>query len=307
MKTFLIVIAISITNYCVAQDKYKPRTPQQDPESLKETTYKLFLSKKAKKAIAQRDSLDLVSTKLKKDTAANGVENRKLQSHLAESKKMYVDLNKDYLDLSAASTSTSEKLTEALKQKQKELEAKEKLLNEREQNLRELKSIIARQDSIADALNQLVKKALLGFNSDDFTTEIKNGKVYVSLSNKLLFQSGKSEIEDKGKEALKKLSEALIKNNDIDVNIEGHTDNVPIKTAQFRDNWDLSVARALNVLKVLEETKMPPTRLTASGKGEYFPKADNSTPQGKALNRRTEIILSPKLDVLFQMLEAQKK
>ncbi|MCC7051125.1 MAG: OmpA family protein [Bacteroidia bacterium] len=266
-----------------------------------------MLSKRLKRTIKQRDSLDVLAANYQKDTTQRGVNYRKLKNELITCEKKYESLNKDHSELIASSLNTSDKLNKALEQKQKDLEEKEKLLREREKNLRELKAIIARQDSVADALNQLVKKALLGFNSDEFTTEIKNGKVYVSLANKLLFQSGKAEIEDKGKDALKKLAQALSKNNDINLDVEGHTDNVPIKTAQFRDNWDLSVARALNVLKVLESEQVPSNRLTASGKGEYSPKADNATAEGRALNRRTEIILSPKLDMLFQMFELNKK
>jgi len=308
MKNFILTAALALVfTIAYSQDKYSPKTPKETPETFNEKFYKTMLSKRLKRTIKQRDSLDVLAANYQKDTTQRGVNYRKLKNELITCEKKYESLNKDHSELIASSLNTSDKLNKALEQKQKDLEEKEKLLREREKNLRELKAIIARQDSVADALNQLVKKALLGFNSDEFTTEIKNGKVYVSLANKLLFQSGKAEIEDKGKDALKKLAQALSKNNDINLDVEGHTDNVPIKTAQFRDNWDLSVARALNVLKVLESEQVPSNRLTASGKGEYSPKADNATAEGRALNRRTEIILSPKLDMLFQMFELNKK
>lgn len=132
---------------------------------------------------------------------------------------------------------------------------------------------------------------------------MKNGKVYVSLSDKLLFKSGSAEVEDKGKQALKKLSEVLNKNNEIDVEIEGHTDNIPIKTARYEDNWDLSVHRATNIVRILqEEYAVNAKRLTAAGKGEFMPKASNETAEGRAKNRRTEIVLSPKLDELFKLI-----
>ena len=123
------------------------------------------------------------------------------------------------------------------------------------------------------------------------------------MSDKLLFQSGSSAVEAKGKDALKLLAGVLEKNYDIDILIEAHTDNVPIKTSVYKDNWDLSVARATSIVRILTtDFKIVPTRLTASGKGEYFPKADNETAEGRAKNRRTEIILSPKLDELMKLL-----
>jgi chemotaxis protein MotB len=119
-----------------------------------------------------------------------------------------------------------------------------------------------------------------------------------------LFKSGSAAVEAKGKEAIKLLADVLDKNQDIDILIEGHTDNVPIKTAVYQDNWDLSVARATSIVRILTvDYKIVPTRLTASGKGEFSPRATNETPEGRALNRRTEIILSPKLDEIMQLLK----
>jgi len=144
----------------------------------------------------------------------------------------------------------------------------------------------------------------LSFNSDEITVEMKNGKVYVSMTDKLLFRSGSAEVEDKGKDAIKKLAEVLNKNTDVSIMIEGHTDNIPIKTAQFQDNWDLSVGRSTNIVRLLDETyKVDAKRLTAAGRGEYLPKASNETPEGRAKNRRTEIILTPKLDELYKLIE----
>jgi len=164
--------------------------------------------------------------------------------------------------------------------------------------------VIARQDSITRRLNDILRDALLGFQSDELSVEVKNGKVYVSMSDKLLFQSGSASIEEKGKEAIKVLADVLGKNKDIDILIEGHTDTIPIHTAVYKDNWDLSVARSTSIVRILtNEYKIAPTRLTASGKGEFSPKATNSTPEGRAVNRRTEIILSPKLDEIMQLLK----
>jgi chemotaxis protein MotB len=119
-----------------------------------------------------------------------------------------------------------------------------------------------------------------------------------------LFKSGSAAVEVKGKEALKVLAEVLDKNPDIDILVEGHTDNVPIRTSVYKDNWDLSVARATSIVRILtDEYKIEPTRLTASGKGEFSPRASNAASEGRANNRRTEIILSPKLDEIMQLLK----
>jgi chemotaxis protein MotB len=124
------------------------------------------------------------------------------------------------------------------------------------------------------------------------------------MSDKLLFKSGSAAIESKGKEAIQVLAGVLDKTPDIDILVEGHTDSIPIRTAIYRDNWDLSVARATSIVRILtDEYQIAPIRLTASGKGEYSPKASNATPEGRATNRRTEIILSPKLDEIMQLLK----
>jgi chemotaxis protein MotB len=209
-----------------------------------------------------------------------------------------------YKDLINENLSKTDQYNKALSAKSDELNSQEKLLSEREKALAEMQLVIARQDSITKRLNKVLHDALLGFNSDELSVEIKNGKVYVSMSDKLLFKSGSSAVEDKGKEALKLLSDVLDKNTDIDILVEGHTDNVPIKTAVYKDNWDLSVARATSIVRILtNDYKIVPTRMTASGKGEYFPKSENDTPEGRAKNRRTEIILSPKLDEIMKLLQ----
>ena len=248
--------------------------------------------------------------KLCTDLAAKEKENEGLKKNLADLTDQFNiltnknnDLQKKYESLINMSLSQTDKLSKALLAKSEELDAKEKLLSDREKTLEEMNKVIARQDSITKRLNGILRNALLGFNSDELSVEVKNGKVYVSMSDKLLFKSGSSAVEAKGKEALKLLGGVLDKSVDIDILVEGHTDNVPIKTSVYKDNWDLSVARATSIVRILAtDYKIAPTRMTASGKGEFFPKADNDTPEGRAKNRRTEIILSPKLDELMKLL-----
>ena len=146
------------------------------------------------------------------------------------------------------------------------------------------------------------------FSTDELTVREKDGKVYVAMSDKLLFQSGSARLDKRGEEALGKLAEVLNKQTDIDVFIEGHTDNKPINTVQFKDNWDLSVIRATSVVRILiKNYNVNPLQIQPSGRGEYMPIDDNETIEGRSKNRRTEIIMAPKLDKLFQMLQSSEE
>ena len=267
-------------------------------------------SKNMKQVIRERDRLciDLASKEnenvlLNTNLTDMTGKNKELTDQYTDLMMNSEDLKKRYNELIDKSISQTEQLNMALKAKSDELEMKEDLLTEREKALKEMQKVIARQDSITKQLNSILRNALLGFNSDELSVEIKNGKVYVSMSDILLFKSGSASVEAKGREALKLLADVLSKNTDIDILVEGHTDNVPIKTSVYKDNWDLSVARATSIVRILSaDYGIPPTQLTASGKGEYFPKADNETATGRAKNRRTEIILSPKLEEIMQLL-----
>ncbi len=177
-------------------------------------------------------------------------------------------------------------------------------LQDREKTIAELQKMIAQQNQKVKNLLSSVKDALLGFSSDELTVREEGGKVYVAMSDKLLFESGKAIVNEQGRAALGKLAEVLNRQTDIDVYIEGHTDNVPIKTAVFQDNWDLSVIRATSVVRILTETYgVNPLQIQPCGRGEFKPVDVNTTPEGKARNRRTEIIMAPRLDKLFKMLE----
>jgi chemotaxis protein MotB len=171
-------------------------------------------------------------------------------------------------------------------------------------NLTELQSALHKKDSITDALRKAVSDALTGFEGKGLTVHVKDGKVYVSMEEKLLFASGKWDVSAEGISALKDLAKVLEKNPDINVLIEGHTDNVPLTGQnQVKDNWDLSVMRATSIVKIiLDNGKINQKRLVASGRGEYLPVAPNTSAANKAKNRRTEIILSPKLDELMQII-----
>lgn len=271
-----------------------------------EKPYGLFTSKRYKDAIAERDELCNKVIELRSDTANLGELFRKTLAEKGLLQQEYNALDQKHKELINASLSQTQQLNQALKLKSEELSEKEKMLMDREQRLKELQAVVNRQDSIVNALNRIVKNALLGFRDDELTVEMKNGKVYVSMSDKLLFKSGSAAVEEKGKDAIKKVAEVLNRNPEIDILVEGHTDSIPIKTAIYKDNWDLSVARATSIVRMFaNDYGVENKRLTASGKGEFFPVASNSSPEGRAKNRRTEIILSPKLDELYQILQTK--
>jgi chemotaxis protein MotB len=160
-----------------------------------------------------------------------------------------------------------------------------------------------RQKKAIEEIKKKMSAALVGFNSSELSVAIKNGKVYVSLQENLLFPSGSAVVNPKGKEALGKLAAVLNQNPEITVDIEGHTDSIPIH-GKYQDNWDLSLARSASIVRILtSDYKVDPMRVIASGHSQYDPVQTNSTSEGRQLNRRTDIILSPKLDQLFQLLQ----
>ena len=208
---------------------------------------------------------------------------------------------RQYQSMLNVNMTEQEKLNALLNQKKNEL-------NERERTINELQQMINAQNEKVRKLLSSVKDALLGFSSDELTVREKDGKVYVAMSDKLLFQSGSARLDKRGEEALGKLAEVLNKQTDIDVFIEGHTDNQPINTVQFKDNWDLSVIRATSVVRILiKNYNVNPLQIQPSGRGEYMPVDDNETAEGRSKNRRTEIIMAPKLDKLFQMLQSTEE
>ena len=171
--------------------------------------------------------------------------------------------------------------------------------------IQDLTTKVHSKDSLNLALVMNLKRSLLDINDEDVQVEVRGGLVHVSISDKLLFQSGSSKINAAADEVLGKIALVLNDHNDLDVIVEGHTDNVPISNSCVADNWDLSVKRATSVVRILEtEHYVDPERLTAAGRSEYIPKADNESSTGRSQNRRTEIVITPKMDQFFKLLEA---
>lgn len=196
-------------------------------------------------------------------------------------------------------------LEKEMNSRKKKLDLLQKELSKRDQKLKELEAALIRKDAAVKELKNTVIDALTGFEGDGLSISTKNGKVYVSMDEKLLFKSGSYQVDMRGVQALDQLADVLAQNKDINVTIEGHTDNVPYNgTGELIDNWDLSVKRATSIVRILIKNKsVDPKRLTVAGRSKYAPVDTNETPVGRSKNRRTEIILTPKLDELFRLME----
>lgn len=222
------------------------------------------------------------------------------------------DLEEQLRSLKSGSTKEISALMDKLEQSQTDLQKREEILKkaqadleQRSIRLEELQTALQQKDEAVKQLRQKVMDALVGFNDKGLTVYEKNGKVYVSLEEKLLFKTAQWDVDPKGQQALAKLSDVLAQNPDINIMVEGHTDDVPMHgSGEVKDNWDLSVMRATAVTRILLKNKaIDPKRIIAAGRGEFFPIDDAKTPEARQKNRRTEIILTPRLDEIFKILE----
>jgi len=247
------------------------------------------------------ETYDLLLSKNKELLAGNVEENKKLIGNL-QSTQEQLQRKEDELKKLADELENRKKNLDALKV---DLDFNKQELQKREARLNELENILKQKDQAVLDLKRKVQDALLGFENKGLTITQKNGKIYVSLDESLLFASGSIKVEDKGVEALKKLAKVLEQNTDINILVEGHTDDVPMNgKGEIKDNWDLSVMRATSIVKIIiNNAKVDPTRLSASGRGEFFPIDPAKTSEARKKNRRTEIILTPKLDELLKVLE----
>ncbi|PIQ15436.1 MAG: cell envelope biogenesis protein OmpA [Flavobacteriales bacterium CG18_big_fil_WC_8_21_14_2_50_32_9] len=328
-QSIIAILCAGVLFSCVPARKYEELKSKQTACFEENNTLKSQnqeLEEKNKELFASTE-------KMRKEKEGMEHEIKVLEKSLDQMTKNYDNVNATYQllldknnELLAGNKSATEQLMKQLQKTQEELQAQEdalralegtlqkkettlnKLTEElqaREKRVNELESLISRQDSMVNALKNKVKEALLGFENNGLTIEQKNGKVYVSLDESLLFASGSYSVGERGIDALKKLAKVLEQNQEINVLVEGHTDNVPLKgSGDIKDNWDLSVKRATSVVKIItENSKTNPKRLTAAGRGEYFPLDLTNTPEGRKKNRRIEVILTPKLDELFELLE----
>src|ERR1035437_8158203 len=289
-------------------------------------TDNIGLEMQNKEIKAKLATLEKEASTVQQDIATAQNERDKAVDDYNKISTKYTELQNAQEDLIKGNVKETQKLLTELQTAQENLQKKEDLLRQLEQNLdtkkasldeltfeldkrnarlAELEKILDAQKKIVQDLKSKVSEALLGFENNGLTVTMKNGKVYVSLDEKLLFKSASWDIDANGKNALKKLAGVLEKNQDIQVMIEGHTDNVPYNpgNSQLKDNWDLSVKRATTVIRVLlEGSTIDAKRLTASGRSQYLPVDERNTDDARQKNRRTEIILTPDLTELYNLI-----
>ena len=263
----------------------------------------LMLSSCVSKKLYRQSQLEAASLRADSIRLSNNVSSLQnnvssLQNNIAALQKNIVDLNNRIANLNNQNT----QLGQLSAEQQKQLTQSQQELYTQQQRLQQLQTLLQQQKIQSESLKNKMLEALKGFNSNDLSVIQKNGKVYVSLSENLLFPSGSAVVNSRGVDALSRLAAVLNLNPDVAVNIEGHTDSIPIH-GRYQDNWDLSTARADAIVRILVNTyRVEPLRVIASGHSFYDPVDTNSTPEGRARNRRTEIILSPKLDEMYKLL-----
>jgi len=332
-KSFVSVIGVSLLiaglMSCVSGKKHSSLQETSKQFMSERDAFKsdnIGLEMQNRELEAKMATLEKEMAVVKEDIAtAKSSRDKALEDYNRISSK-YNELQNAQEDLVRGNVRETQKLLTELQAAQENLQKKEDLLRLLEQNLdskkssldeltfelekrnarlAELEKILDGQKKIVQDLKNKVSEALLGFENNGLTVTMKNGKVYVSLDEKLLFKSGSWDIDANGRNALKKLAGVLERNPDIQITIEGHTDNVPYNpgSGQLKDNWDLSVKRATTVVRtLLEGSKINPTRLTASGRSEFLPVDDRNSSDARQKNRRTEIILTPDLTELYNLI-----
>ncbi|HLV38599.1 OmpA/MotB family protein [Xanthomarina sp.] len=316
MKNRILVLAIStvLVSACVSPKVYKDleskyTTLKDENRELKSDNESLMNAKNATQneldqlqkayyeAVADRDRLqgDYNSAKANLDNlkASYAALEKNSSSAIADN----VQKNRELL-------ARLEAKEHALESENARLEALKKELESRSNRVAELESMIAAKDAAMTELKNAISRALVDFEGKGLTVVQRDGKVYVSMENKLLFQSGSWAVGVEGTKAVNQLGSVLADNPDINVLIEGHTDNVPYSgNGIMKGNWDLSTKRATAIVEILRQnSSINPENLTAAGRGEYAPIATNETSEGKAKNRRIEVILTPKLDEITKLL-----
>jgi chemotaxis protein MotB len=249
--------------------------------------------------------LSLRSSALENDTIVLGKEFRRKYRAYEDLSSSYEVLMRNNSTTMAKQAKENKELMERLGQMEVDLQERELAIKSREQDVENLNNLLKQKDAHLSTLKSSVAKALLGFKGEGLTVEQRNGKLYVSLENSLLFASGSWSVNPNGVHAITELSKVIANQTDLQIMVEGHTDNVPYKgSGLVKDNWDLSVMRATSIVKILTNNKgLNALNITAAGKGPYSPLVLNDSPENRAMNRRIEIILSPNMDALMNLLE----
>jgi chemotaxis protein MotB len=328
-KIIYILVGVVLLGSCVPTGEFtqlsnKTNSLQKDRDELMAENEKLTVENREMKA--RIDHVEEEHQKFKEDSVR--IQNRvsELEKEVSQLERQYADLESTHEALLRGNARETRRLLNELQTTQEDLNRKEQLLKELEANvaaqrqdvnqlqaelearnarLMEMEEMLYQKDKVLDDLREKVAEALMGFEGQGLTVTRKDGKVYVSLDEKLLFKSGSTVVDPNGVRALQQLAVVLANNPDINIMIEGHTDDVPFrKGSSVKDNWDLSVLRATSIVRILlDGSGIEPTRLTVAGRGEFQPVDPAKTPEARRKNRRTEIILSPDLSEVFKILE----
>ena len=292
MKSFyLISIMLASFFSCVSSKKYKLAMAESDAlkQSLANCRQDLSNCQNTKDELGRTS--DARIKELNQGLSSRNEKIKGLEEQIDFLKKNNNNLLERLSDLSVVSKAGAESI-------KKSLEA----MNEKDRYIKDLTQAVSRKDSINLALVMNLKKSLGDLPSEDVNIEVRKGVVYVSLSDQMLFKSGSATINEKAALTIEKIAKIINDQKDIDILIEGHTDNVPINTDCLADNWDLSTKRATTIARLLQRKyNVDPARITAGGRSEYLPKTSNDTEQGRRINRRTELIILPRLDQFFEL------
>jgi len=312
-KIILAILTLSLATSCVTKRVYTEL--EEKYNKLRDTNADLFgenqdLIDKKKALEESSKTLQLAIDKLESDRTKLDEEVDRLDAKKAMLEKEYDELSKMSTEQLSAKEKQNRELLAQLQEKETQLAKEstrlEKLqgdLDARSKRVDELEGLIAAKEAKMQQLKDAVSSALSGFEGKGLTVERKNGKVYVSMENKLLFSSGSWAVGAQGRSAVVNLAGVLKQNTDIDVLIEGHTDNVPYGgKGAVTDNWDLSTKRATAIVRILTNNNVSPKQITAAGRSKFVPVASNASVSGKAKNRRIEIILAPNLDAINALL-----
>lgn len=243
-------------------------------------------------------------------SACNNTKMAELEGQLAAKNKQVAQLEKQIEHMQSTNEGLLDRMSDLSvvnKEGAESIKESLKSINQQYSFIEDLTTKIQTKDSVNLALVMNLKQSLTDVQAQDIEVEVRGGVVYVSISDKMLFKTGSSRINEEAKEVLGSIAAVINDQSDLNILVEGHTDNVPISRKGMVDNWDLSVKRATSVVRTLQnDYYVLPERLTAAGRSEYIPKADNETEDGRGKNRRTEIIFTPRLDQFFELLEAPK-
>lgn len=327
-KTIYAILAVFLLGSCVPSGEFsrlnsKSNTLQNERDELMAENERLTVENremKGKIGLVEEQQAQLV-----RDSIRIYERVQKLENELDKLERDYASLESTHDALLRGNARETRRLLNELQTTQGDLTRKEQLLKEletdvnkqksdlnrlsaelesRNARLLEMEEMLYEKDRVLDDLRQTVADALVGFEGQGLTVTRRDGRVYVSMDEKLLFKSGSTSVDPNGEKALRQLAVVLGKNPEISIMIEGHTDDVPFrKGSSIKDNWDLSVLRATSISRILlENTSVDPKRITVAGRGEYFPVDPSRTPEARRKNRRTEIILSPDLSEVFKIL-----